>query len=496
MPIKEEDGADAAKILAGYIEENKQQLIMDWLESRASLDSGVYRGLPETDVLEGSDQFLSMVNKVLIEKDEKKAFDVLEGFLKEIIQRRVVQGVSVDHLIQGSILHRETIIEQLRRSDIYLSQPDNKRLELLVLLFRRFEVVHNAITKIAHEAAVKEIDRLRKFNEEIIDSVTEGITIEDKNGVITFANPKYLNMMKYSSDDLLGKHWEDTVPRDQLKTFKEQSSLRNLGIDGKYEGTLMTRDGERLPVLISARTLHESGKFKGVLSVITDIKDIKRMQNDLHESKKELERLNVELERYSKQLEEDNVRLRATLNIQPVKETPIEGEKIHVLESGFLFLMLSGDPNIAFKVFEDLVRHGHPGLCVTRSLPDHIRKRYSLEKTPVVWLTTNKIPDTHCISPSNIVDLSSAVIKFIERSDDGVVIMDGVEYLISQNNFRSILNLIQLLNDKVMLCDARIIIPLDPEIVEAKDLHLLKKEVKVYEMEEDFADVPMMAFRK
>jgi two-component system cell cycle response regulator len=496
LPFKEDDVDDAANLLVAYIEDNKSQLIKDWIESRPALDSGVYRSLPEADVLEGSDQFLSMVNKVLVLKDEKKAFEILEDFLEEIIQKRVLQGVNVDHLIQGSILHRETIIEKLRKSDLYKSQAENSKLLLLILLFRRFEVIHNSITKIAHEAAVKEIDRLSKFNEEIIESVTEGIIIEDKNGMITFANPKFLNMLKCSSEELLGKHWEDTVPRDQLKTFKEQASLRNLGIDGKYEGTLLTKDGERVPVLISARTLYESGKFKGVLSVITDIKDIKRMQNDLHESKKELERLNVELERYSKQLEEDNIRLRATLNIQPVKETPIEGEKLHMLESGFLFLMLSGDANIAFKVFEDLVRHGHPGLCVTRALPDNIRKRYSLEKTPIVWLTTNKIPDTHCISPSNIVDLSSAIIKFIERSDDGVVIMEGVEYLISQNSFRSILNLIQLLNDKVMLCNARIILPLDPEIVEAKDLHLLKKEVKVYDFEEDFGDVPMMAFRK
>jgi hypothetical protein len=55
-----------------------------------------------------------------------------------------------------------------------------------------------------------------------------------------------------------------------------------------------------------------------------------------------------------------------------------------------------------------------------------------------------------------------------------------MEYLISQNNFRSILNLIHLLNDKIMISDSMIIIPIDEHVIDTKDMHMLLKETKVF----------------
>jgi len=472
---------DIVDLLIKFIEKERPALVKEWVENLQKLDSKSYTSLPKDDVAAGSDHFLNTLLGILNEREEGRIITIIEKSMRPVIQKRIAQGVSLEYLLIGSLLHRDLLMKRLVTDEVYKGLPEEKRSVLLNLTYRSFEALHNAIAKMAHEVAISEIDRLRRFNENIITSVTEGIIIEDQNGIMTYANPRFVSMLGYKKEELLGEHYEILVPKDHLKLFREEASKRSMGMEGKYEASLRTKDEKILPVLISARPLYEAGRFKGALSVITDVTEMKRMHEELERSKKEAERLNAELEKHAKQLEQDNIKLRATLNIEPAKEAQDSGETVYALEPGYMYMLMSGETETSFRIFQDLVKHGHPGLCVTRILPDTVRKAYSLEKTPILWLTTNKIPDQHCVMPTNIVDLSSAIINFMERTQDGVVLLDGIEYLITQNNFRSILNLMQLLNDKIMLNKSMIIVPLDPEIIDPKELHQLMKEVHVFE---------------
>ena len=472
---------DLVELLVKFINRERPTLVKDWVDNFQKIDSKSYTSLPEEEVITGSDHFLDTFIGLLAEEDEKRTIAMMETSMRPVIQRRVVQGVSLEYLLMGSLLHRDLMMKRLLKDESFLGLSEDRRQRLLNIMYHYFEAIHNGIATMAHEVAVSEIDRLRRFNENIITSVTEGIIIEDQNGIITYANPKFVSMLGYQKEDLVGEHWEKVVPKDQHKFFREEVSKRSLGMEGKFEASLTTKDDKALPVLISAKPLYETGRFKGVLSVITDVTDMRRMQDELQRSKKEMERLNAELEKHAKQLEEDNIRLRALCNIEPVKEIQASGETVYSLEPGFIYLLMSTETDTSFRIFQDLVKHGHPGLCVSRVMPDTVRRIYSLEKTPILWLTTNKLHDQHCVSPTNIVDLSSAIINFMEKTKDGVVLLDGIEYLITQNTFRSILNLMQLLNDKIMLNKSSIILPLDPEVIDPKELHQLMKEVQVFE---------------
>jgi archaellum biogenesis ATPase FlaH len=72
------------------------------------------------------------------------------------------------------------------------------------------------------------------------------------------------------------------------------------------------------------------------------------------------------------------------------------------------------------------------------------------------------------------------IVSFLNQTKNGVVLIEGLEYLVSQNNFRSILNLIQLINDKIMISDSRLIITLDPRTLDEKEVHLIKKEASEF----------------
>jgi PAS domain S-box-containing protein len=117
----------------------------------------------------------------------------------------------------------------------------------------------------------READRLRAYNENIVQSMEEGILLEDASGVIAFANPKASELLDYSPQELIGRHWKEIVAPDYVPQVEDEAAKRPRGIASRYEAALLTKDEDRLPVIISARPLFEDERFAGVLSVFTDI---------------------------------------------------------------------------------------------------------------------------------------------------------------------------------------------------------------------------------
>jgi len=76
---------------------------------------------------------------------------------------------------------------------------------------------------------------------------------------------------------------------------------------------------------------------------------------------------------------------------------------------------------------------------------------------------------------------SSVVTSFLSKTEKGVVLVEGLEYLISQTDFDSVLKLIQFLNDKVMGTSNVIIITMDTNILDERQQRHLKKEMNKYD---------------
>ena len=169
------------------------------------------------------------------------------------------------------------------------------------------------------------------------------------------------------------------------------------------------------------------------------------------------------------------------LIIKPVEEERIDTELEYNLDKGIIFFIDSEDTSPSYEVFIDLVRHGKPGLCVSRQNSLRIKRKYDLLKTPVIWLTRNEIDGMTCIHPSDIfTKLQSTLVNFIKDARDGIIFIDGLEYLISQNDFGMVLKFIQAINDDLMVSSSRLLINLDSNAMENREFHSLKKEMKMY----------------
>jgi hypothetical protein len=135
---------------------------------------------------------------------------------------------------------------------------------------------------------------------------------------------------------------------------------------------------------------------------------------------------------------------------------------------------LTHDPKAAFEGFSELVRSGHQGLMITRIFPEHVRKEYGIETTPIRWLTEET--GDGAISPGDLLGLSLTIKDFLEKATRPVVMLHGIEYLTTYNGFTPILRLIQGLTDVNAAKHGILILPVLPKSLDEREEALLMSE--------------------
>jgi len=156
-----------------------------------------------------------------------------------------------------------------------------------------------------------------------------------------------------------------------------------------------------------------------------------------------------------------------------------EGDVEHVLDICTGYLIKEEVPDRSYEIFRDWVTHGHQGLCITRDFPAKIRKKYGLEKTPIIWLSTSDTENT--VPPQNLSALFYHIENFLKKSKNGILLISGLEYLITHNTYQSVLKFIQLLNEQIAIREAVLIVPVSPLTMEEKDLKLFERELTLLE---------------
>jgi hypothetical protein len=149
------------------------------------------------------------------------------------------------------------------------------------------------------------------------------------------------------------------------------------------------------------------------------------------------------------------------------------------IEERTSYLIEEPKPDLGLQMFNQELQNGRKGLCICRTNPKRLREKIDLKDTQCIWLTRNHLDSEYCIDPTNLSRLSIEIVNFIKESESGIIFLEGLEYLISQNSYQIILHFIQLINDKIMLSNCIVIIPLDPMVLSERELHLLERDMKL-----------------
>jgi Protein of unknown function (DUF835) len=102
------------------------------------------------------------------------------------------------------------------------------------------------------------------------------------------------------------------------------------------------------------------------------------------------------------------------------------------LQAGHSYLGLNEERS--FSLFSELLRSGVQGYCITAIPPEEVRAKYGLMDVPMRWLARSE--KRNAIDPGDLLGMSASIAKFSERAGKSVVLLEGLDYLVSVNGFR------------------------------------------------------------
>jgi hypothetical protein len=141
-----------------------------------------------------------------------------------------------------------------------------------------------------------------------------------------------------------------------------------------------------------------------------------------------------------------------TLPLRPDAAIPVEGDS-------------------AIETLEFLIPRG---LVVSRAFPDELRGKYGLHATPIVWLTES-VGEMR-IAPTSLALLTDTLMRFMENNHNSIVLVEGVEYAVTFNDFRKVLRSLDVLNETAWITKARLMIAINPSAFDEKERALLERD--------------------
>jgi hypothetical protein len=112
------------------------------------------------------------------------------------------------------------------------------------------------------------------------------------------------------------------------------------------------------------------------------------------------------------------------------------------LEEGQSYLVV--DSANSLRIFADLVKGGRNGLCLTRTPPQEVRRKYGLESTPIRWLADSE--NREAINPADLAGIAVTITRFIQKAERPITMIDGLDYLVSSNGFRPTMSFLERIN--------------------------------------------------
>lgn len=141
------------------------------------------------------------------------------------------------------------------------------------------------------------------------------------------------------------------------------------------------------------------------------------------------------------------------------------------------YLVKERKPLLSYRLFDLLRADGKEPLIISRRHPTRLRAERDLEGTRLVWLSHTPGEDFH--NPGALGSLNKLICRFIQEQEGALVLLDGLEYLTLHNDFVQTLLFVEHVNEFVMQHPAYVLVPLDPEALDPKELALLERNVEV-----------------
>ena len=160
----------------------------------------------------------------------------------------------------------------------------------------------------------------------------------------------------------------------------------------------------------------------------------------------------------------------------PRQEVP--AQPVTELQAGHSYLVEEDRPEHAYALLAKAVQGGDAGLLITRTNPKRVREQAALRTVKLLWLTDREGSHEETIAPA-LERIVYEIEGYMSKRSRGAVMLDGVEYLVSNNSFDAVLRFVRRLVDTVSEGHFTFLISLGPATVKEQELKMLEREMDV-----------------
>ncbi len=172
-------------------------------------------------------------------------------------------------------------------------------------------------------------------------------------------------------------------------------------------------------------------------------------------------------------------------NKEPVKEEPKEkeaeifdgGVKSDKLKISRSYLVEEDRPEKCFEIFVETLDLGYAGMCISRTNPRRLRGDYDFGESELLWLTDRESSEA-TIQPA-LERIIYKIEDLLNTGKKGILLIDGLEYLISNSSFDAVLRFLRRLIDDVSESDSIFLMSVTPGTLDPQDLKILEREMEV-----------------
>lgn len=141
--------------------------------------------------------------------------------------------------------------------------------------------------------------------------------------------------------------------------------------------------------------------------------------------------------------------------------------------SGEIFLVKSRNTEDAMQLVEPYASPGATLISITRMFPEKTSPSSSFGSIEHYWLT-NLVGDRR-ISPGALSRIISIVKTYLDSRRKAVVFLEGVEYLILENDFNAVLKALNQLCDLAISSSSMVFISVDPLALSQREVAMIER---------------------
>jgi len=153
-------------------------------------------------------------------------------------------------------------------------------------------------------------------------------------------------------------------------------------------------------------------------------------------------------------------------------------QKVENLKVSHSYLIEEERPVKCFELLVDNINMGFSALALSRMNPKRLRELHNVDDATILWLTDREGDPSTTITPT-LEKIMYRIEDTLNAPGKSILLIDGLDYLISNNSFDSVLRFLRRLIDEVSESETIFLMSLTPETIDEQGLKILEREMEI-----------------